>query len=52
MEKAEILTKFSASIFNDIQSSHASRVPERTTVGVEQVQDCLMRVNVYKFMGL
>ena len=61
IEKAEVLNNFSASVFTGTQASHISHVPEPfgrrwrskiyPTVSKEQVQDQLMRPNLYKCMG-
>lgn len=66
MEKVEVLNKLFASVFIGSQSSQVSHIPKPhipeplgrgwrnkmpPTVRAEQVQDCLMRMNVYKFMG-
>ena len=62
MEKAEVLSIFFASVFTATQASHISHIPEPSgralrsetplTVREDQVQDCRMRLNVYKSMGL
>lgn len=66
-DKAEVLDEFFASDFIGCQDSHIFRVPEPhtsepwggnqgskvpLTVRTEQVQDCLMRLNLYKSIGL
>ena len=61
MEKAEVLNEFFASVFSDSQEFHASLVPESLgrglgnkispTVSKEQVQNCLMKLNVYESVG-
>ena len=63
MEEAEVLNEFFASAFTGSQDSHlsqllvplggkwGSKLPSPLTVRTEQVQDCLMRLNVYKFTG-
>lgn len=62
MEKAKVLSKFFASVVTGSYASHASHVSESLgkvweskiplTVSKEQVQDLLMRVDVYKPMAL
>ena len=66
-EKAEVLNEFFASVFTCVQDSSLSHVPEPCTpkppggdqggkspptVREEQVQDCLMRMDEYKSLGL
>lgn len=60
MEKAELLSKFLASVFVTSQSLHISHIPEPLagfweskippTVKEKQIRDCLIRLNVYKSM--
>ena len=62
MEKAEVLSEFFASVFKAIKASHTSCIPEllsrvqcckmTPTISVKQVQDHLVRLNVYKSVRL
>lgn len=61
MGKAEVLSEFIVLVFMASQASHASRVPEILCGGqvskislrirAEQVQDHLMILNMYNYMG-
>lgn len=61
MWKAEVLNKFFASVFTGNWASHVPHVPKLLgqsrgrgvpcTGRAEHVQDCLVRLNVYKSMG-
>lgn len=61
MEKAEVLNKCFASFYTGGQVSYLCQNPEirgegersgfHPTVTVEQVLDCLMKLDVYKSMG-